>query len=248
MAPREARDMVRDGLDDGSFSTPPKTLKNCVRVYYQADYHVDIPVYREWEDDDGTMVLELASGGEWRKSDPTELTSWFNEAVIERSPDMTNGRQMRRVVCLEKKFSRSRKHWNTPSGLIQSVLIDENYVVLDGRDDQAFYDTMKAVYNRLVLSGHQVLNPVDPDEELTKGADDPKMRELEDRLSWALDRLRAVKNGTCNRNEALKRWNEVFNTDYFDRFMDDEDDDKDKSLNVLVSSVAVSSPPKPWCP
>lgn len=126
MSPREARDMVRDALNDGSFSSPPETKKNCVRVQYQVGYHVDIPVYREYEDDTGKMVLELASS-EWRESDPQEITTWFNDAVIENSPDANNGRQMRRIVCLLKMFARSRKSWKLPSGLILSVLVDEKY-------------------------------------------------------------------------------------------------------------------------
>ena len=205
-----------------------------------------MPVYCEFEDDKGNTCLELASS-EWRKSDPTELTTWFNDAVIEKSPDSTNGRQMRRVVCFLKKFTRSRKSWKMPSGLIMSVLADESYVQSDRRDDAALHDLMQAIENRLTITGHQVYNPRDPSEELTKGADDPKMQELEDRLVWALDRLRDVKNGTCDKNEALKRWNEVFNTDFFSQFIEEDDKDKSSGLNVLVASTAATAP-KQWTP
>ncbi len=246
MTPRDAREMVRDALDDGSFKKAPETLKNCVRVYYDAGYHVDVPVYREFEDDSGAMCLELASS-EWRKSDPTELTTWFNDAVIAKSPDTTNGRQMRRELCLLKKFVRSRKAWNMPSGLIMSVLTDEKYVANEGRDDEALYDLMQAIYDRLTLSGRQVHNPRDRSEELTKGADDPKMVELEDRLVWALDRLRDVKNETCDKNEAMKRWNEIFNTDFFSQFIEEDEEDKSNGLNALVASMAATAP-KQWTP
>jgi hypothetical protein len=245
MSARAARDMVRDALDDGSFKTPPETLKNCVRVYYEAGYHVDVPVYREFEDDNGKTVLELAST-DWRKSDPTELTDWFNNAVVAKSPDTNNGRQMRREVCLFKKFARSRKGWKLPSGLILSVLTDESYIGHAGRDDEALYDLMQATYSRLIVTGHQVFNPCDQGEELTKGADDPKMQELEDRLSWALGRLRDVKNEGCDKNEALKRWNEVFNTTFFSQFIEEEkDEEKSDRLNILVGATAAVAP-KPW--
>ena len=246
-SPREARDMVREALDDGSFNTPPKTLKNCIRVYYEAGYHVDVPVYREFEDDYGQSALEFASS-EWRQSYPTKITKWFNDAVVERSPDTLNGRQMRRVVCLLKKFSNSRKTWNLPSGLIISVLINENYIALDGHDDESLYDTIQAIYNRLASVVHQVFNPADSGEELTKGVDDPTIQELEDRLVWALDRLADVKHGTCDKNEALKRWNEIFNTDFFSQFIEEDNDEcKARSLNILASSTA-SIAPKPWTP
>ncbi len=109
MTASEARDMVRDALDDGSFKTPPKSLKNCVRVFYEAGYHVDVPVYREFEDENKNTVLELASS-DWRKSNPTEITTWFNNAAVDKSPDSTNGRQMRRCVCLLKNLPAVETH------------------------------------------------------------------------------------------------------------------------------------------
>src|SRR5260370_30229571 len=42
----EVRQMVRDAVDDGSFKTKPQVRENCVRIYYDAGYHVDIPAYR----------------------------------------------------------------------------------------------------------------------------------------------------------------------------------------------------------
>ena len=41
MSALQARQMVRDALDDGSFKKPPEARKNCVRVYYEAGFHVD---------------------------------------------------------------------------------------------------------------------------------------------------------------------------------------------------------------
>jgi len=75
-----ARSMVKSALDDGSFSTPPTILKNCVRVFYKAGYHVDIPVYRQLKDD----TLELAST-DWKGSSPSAVTNWYNDAVIQKS-------------------------------------------------------------------------------------------------------------------------------------------------------------------
>lgn len=241
MNPHEAREMVRNAVDDGKFNTPPETLKNCVRVYYEPGYHVDIPVYREFEDNSGETILELASS-EWRKSDPSVLTTWFNNSVITKSPDTANGRQMRREVCLFKKFARSRRNWNLPSGLILSILTDEVYIPIEGRDDEAFFNLLQAISNRLNQAGLQVYNPCDPVEELTKGLEDPQMKELKDRLYSALDRLHAVRTETCDKNEALKRWNEIFNTDFFDAFIEEDEDEKSKRLTELAASSGPTSP------
>ena len=82
-------------------------------------------------------------------------------------------------------------------------------------------------------------------EELTKGADDPSMRELVDRLAWALDRLYDVKYGLCDKNEALKRWNEIFNTDFFNQFIEEDKEEGSSKLNVLVNSTKQTAP-KQW--
>jgi len=242
MSPREARDMVRDALDDGSFLIPPETKKNCVRVQYQAGYHVDVPVYREFKDDSGKVILELASS-EWRESDPQLITNWFNNTVITKSPDQNNGRQMRRIVCLLKQFARSRKSWKLPSGLILSVLVDEKYWACDGRDDLALYHTMQTIRDRLKLASN-IYNPVDFSEELSKGTDDPKVQELLDRLDWAIDRLRDVFNETCSKNEALKRWDDVFKSYFFSQFLKKNEGNKN-GLSALIGSMTASSP-KQW--
>lgn len=244
MTPREARDMICEALDDGSFKTPPEVLKNCVRVYYEAGYHVDIPVYRRYENDLGETILELASS-EWRKSDPTDLTNWFNSAVIDKSPDENNGQQMRRIVCLLKKFSRSRTSWNLPSGLILSVLTNEKYYGIRDHDDETLYNLLQDIYNRIIRYT-QVFNPKDVTEELTKGVADTKIEELRDRLKWALDQLKDVKSESCDKNEALKRWNKVFNTDFFSQFMEDDDSASEANkLDILVAASAATAP-KSW--
>lgn len=73
----EARQLVRDAIDDGAFKTPPEVRKNCVRVQYDAGYHVDLPVYRLKEQEGAVgkvEVVELASS-EWTRSDARSVNS-----------------------------------------------------------------------------------------------------------------------------------------------------------------------------
>lgn len=203
-SPLDARKMVRDALDDGAFATPPEIRNNCVRVFYQQGYHVDIPVYRELEDG----AKELASS-EWRGSSPSEVTEWFNTAVILKSPDASNGRQMRRITRHQKAHARSRDSWKSPmpSGLVLSALIDECYVS-DDRDDRSLRSTMQSIYDRL-LYDLEVKHPV-RDEMLTKGPDDASTRFLRAKLREALDALDVLDDSDCKRSDALKAWNKVF--------------------------------------
>src|SRR5258705_5883472 len=72
MTALQARQMVRDAVDDGSFKKKPEVRANCVRVFYEAGHHVDIPVYRvrieKSTSGEETTIVEFASA-EWKRSD-----------------------------------------------------------------------------------------------------------------------------------------------------------------------------------
>lgn len=246
MTPQQVKEMVRDALKDERFDKQPQILKNCVRVFYKEGHHIDIPVYRTSVNPFGNEICELA-GKEWRESDPEEITEWFNSAVIEKSPDENNGRQMRRTVCLLKKWSRSRDKWDMPSGIILSVLTDERYVAYKDRDDEALYRAMKAILLRLQSSLHVYL-PFNR-EELTKGASDPQMVELRDKLALAVDELSVLESNNCSKEKALKAWKTVFNDDFFGN----SNHAKALGAPAIIASIAkpvphveIKNPSKPW--
>ncbi|WP_037569610.1 cyclic GMP-AMP synthase DncV-like nucleotidyltransferase [Sphingomonas sp. S17] len=207
----QARWMVRDAIDDGSFKTAPEVRSNCVRVFYEKGYHVDVPVYRKSEDDDGNMVHELASSSGWKRSDARDVTQWFED---ERS-NSTNGTQLRRLVRLIKKYAKSRSSWKGGilSGFGITVLVTECQRI-DSREDQALYDTMKAIRDRLNWN-LVVKHPVTPNDTITSGDNDAKARMLRDKLTQALDWLAPLFEWDCTREKALGCWDKVFNTTYF---------------------------------
>lgn len=219
MSALQSRQMVRDAVDDGSFKTPPEVRKNCVRIYYVAGYHVDMPVYRRVTTKDflgkDTFHHELASSA-WRRSDARDVTAWFNEQNMTQSPDTTNGRQLRRVTRQIKKFARSRASWSGQilSGFGITKLVTEAFRASAEREDRALYDTMEAIRNRL-NSYLVVPHPVTPGETITNGDDDPKARFLRDKLTDALANLEPLFGPECTRKEALKCWDRVFNTTFF---------------------------------
>ena len=188
LTPTQAKERVRDGLHDKQFSTPPEVRTNCVRVYYQAGYHVDVPVYRIVESvgifAGKTTRYEIASST-WKESNPAAVTEWFNEANKNRSPDDSNGRQLRRVVRLLKAFARSRESWQSriASGFTITALVVECYRARAGRDDEALYDAMVAIRDRLNWDP-SVRHPV-VEGELLAQSDDAKTKFLRDKLDWA---------------------------------------------------------------
>lgn len=219
MSALDARQMVRDAVDDGSFKKAPEVRKNCVRVYYDAGYHVDIPVYRRVVTKDflgqESVHYELASV-DWKRSDARDVTKWFEDENTKQSPDTTNGRQLRRMTRDIKKFTKSRSSWENQilSGFGITKLVTECYKADAAREDRALHDTMKAIRDRLNWN-LVVDHPCTEGDTITNGADDPKARFLRDKLSDALTWLEPLFETDCTREKALKCWDKVFNTTYF---------------------------------
>jgi len=241
MTALQARQMVRDALDDGSFKTPPEVRKNCVRVYYLAGYCVDVPAYRRVATKDifgnESYHHELASS-DWKRSDARDVSKWFEDENTKQSPDTVNGRQLRRVVREIKKYARSRESWSGQilSGFGITKLVTECFRGDMWREDRALYETMKAIRDRLNWN-LVVAHPVTPDQTITKGTDDPRARFLRARLTEAIDTLAPLFEHDCTRTKALKCWDKVYATTFFSNR--DETKIEKKSALLKVASVAL---------
>jgi hypothetical protein len=228
----DARKMVADALQDARFSQQPKYLKNCVRVFYNEGYHIDIPVYREYLKDKKT-ILELAST-DWKASDPDQISDWFEQQVREKSPT-TDNTQMRRIVCLLKKWAKSRSSWNLPNGLIFSVYAADYYYSCENRDDEAFVTVLNAIKSRLQRN-KTVPNPIDTNEDFATGREhkiDNLRQKLDDHLPTLMDTLQ---NSNCTKNEAMRAWADFFNDDFFRQYIV-EDDDNNGGSSILTSGI-----------
>lgn len=208
----DTRKMVCKAMQDYKFKKEPQVLKNCVRVYYEEGHHVDMPVYRIYEDDQGNEIQELASS-DWEESDPESITRWYNDAVIEQSPDTNNGRQMRRITRLVKKWANSRESWNMPSGFMISVLVDEKYLENLDRDDDSLYKTLKAIRDR--LAWNRVLNNPITGDSISENKEHLLANmygKLDDALNNTLNVLERV---SCTHEDAMKAWSNFFNDNFF---------------------------------
>ena len=237
-SPLEARKMVRDAVDDGSFKTLPEVKTNCVRVHYNDGSHVDIPVYRQIEIGDGSISFELASSN-WRVSDPKGVRVWFENCRSRRSTDGAD--QLRDHVRLFKAFCKNRPGYSLPSGFVLSVLVDECFSDFNPRLDEVFRNVATAMRDRL-LGSLKVNHPV-VDERLAEEGD-AKCRNLRDRLTDAIEKLTALDRANCRRSEALKVWKAVFNTDFFDQAIEEAEAEEKRQSAAAVA--AVSYMPKPY--
>jgi hypothetical protein len=226
----DARKMVCDALQDEIFKKQPEIRTNCVRVYYNEGHNVDVPVYRVENPDSESTVYELASV-DWKKSNPEGVTKWFSNQLDLKASPKESSHQMRRLVRMLKSFANSRDSWNMPSGFALTVLTNESYYAHEDRDDHAFYQLLKRIKNRLEGS-KDVYHPVLTSEKLNS-SDDPCMSELKDRLTWAINELEVTQKSDCTRKAALKAWKSVFNTDFFDDMISEEESAKASSYAVL---------------
>lgn len=233
-SPLEARHMVRDAVDDGSFKQAPEVKPNCVRVPYNDGPHVDIPVYRESE-----LGYELA-GADWRVSDPEGVNGWFNQILSQMT---AAGRaQCRQIIRLLKSFCVCRPSYSLPSGFVLTTLILEQYQAIDLRLDRALRNSMKAVRDRLdqdLLVRHPVVSEWLIDQDAS-----PKTEQLRDLLSRSLNDLDGLDRPNCTRSHALKIWKKVLATDYFDPDITDAEEDEKKAASDSIRRLG--SIPKPY--
>ena len=221
MSALEARQMVRDAVDDASFKKKPEVRTNCVRVAYGDGHRVDLPVYRVRIERSAssreTTIVELASA-EWKRSDAREVTYWFNEENEKQSPDTDNGRQLRRITRDLKKYARSRASWGEHilCGFGITKLVTECFRGSAIREDESLVNTMRAIRDR--FEQHLVIkHPVTPDETITNGSNDSSARFFRDQIAEALESLKILDDPSCERSQALAAWDKVYATDYFSK-------------------------------
>ena len=233
MTAKETQEMVRDALKDPKFNKAPEIHQNCVRVFYEAGHHVDVPAYRKFDEGTEKERQELAGAGGFAASDPTEINRWF-EGRVQALNLMRDGAgsQFRVMVRLMKRFARSRgEEWDLPNGLKLTMLVEECLPNGYGRDDEAFYWLLSKLQSRLLFS-LEVENRAQtkwPKDKLTKTANDSNMVELRKRVGEALDKLAVLHRSDCKEPQARGAWDWVFQSDgFFDAY--EKDPTKAKAL------------------
>jgi hypothetical protein len=236
MSALAVRKMVCDALQDKRFNTGPEVRKNCVRVYYNDGYHVDVPSYRKIQVKDPIsgelkQAWELASS-DWKRSDARAVTKWFRTANSTRCSDASkdgNSGQFVRMTRLMKKFARSRASWKskTVSGFAISRLVDYSYLEVRGRDDSAFRRLMQQIHDRLI-NDDVIDHPILKDENIVDGGSS-KAEFFKDCLSDNLKHLEILDDPNCTHDQAMEAWDGVFNADWF---KNQPDADAEKKLDA----------------
>lgn len=220
--PESVRKDVLQSTKHGAYDKEPIDKRVCVRLFYKKGYHVDIPVYRDDSTNCNDELVELSAGAEWKKSAPSKLNSWFSERVPGLNRGAVDKCQLRRVVRLTKKFSRSREGWRgrMPSGICITKLVVDAFEEDPGREDRALRTCWDRIRSTL-MSRLEVDNPVI--DGLLSGKDpDTELEFLKQKLSWSLQEMEVLDEDDASDKDAIRICNRVFNTDYFNRYEPDE--------------------------
>jgi hypothetical protein len=181
--------------------------ERCSRACFDAQFHIDIPVY--WFDPSSDS-RQLATLSKWENSDPKAIYLWFKSFVGQPERD-----QLRRLVRYFKGwaavafegFSDSR-----PSSMVLTVLVSEAYDEeglgeknLD--DEDTLIAIVQNIYARLGKSS-EVRNPVDGTENLNRIQERhwPKFMENLDALQDAAERA----DNSEEESGAALAWSEAF--------------------------------------
>lgn len=207
-----ARNMVANALrrKTKQFNAEPEVKTSCVRVKYADGYHIDFAVYRRSYDSICEEWVYEHAGSEWSTRELRGLTDWFK---IQN--DNSNGK-LRKVVRLSKMFCKSRSSWKKmPSGLLQTILCNEELQDSYDRIDELFYYTMKEIVNRLEFDT-SVAAPVDNGRDLTpRQSDKQKMINWKNRLKSKLADLDILFSEDCTQADAIQAWYGFFNHEFW---------------------------------
>lgn len=218
---KEIREIVLEALEDDRFIKQPKFCTNCVRVFYKEDdkekHHVDFPIYRTSKNSKEEEIQELANEEEWLESNPTQINVWFSDLIVERNVEREGkGTQLRELIQLLKRFSKSRRDWDLPSGLKLTMLAVECQEDYYEKIDEAFRELLIKMEIRLIDS-KIIKNLAHPDNlQLTRTSSDDNVKNLLAKISLALEKLKGLDDLDCNSEKAEKIWDWIFKSDgYF---------------------------------
>lgn len=215
LGPRAMRNVIADALKRKTkqFAEAPEVKTSCVRLrYISKGYHVDFAVFKRYKKDEYNKEYTYEhAGSEWTVRHFKALEEWFNDQIDAK------GKILRQVIRLSKMFCKSRDSWkNMPSGLIQTVLCDENLDTTHSRIDEVFYNTMSAIVKRLNKST-DVFAPIDNGRSLvTRDIDRQRINNWKNKLESYLKELDILFKPECTIDDAIGAWKNFFNHQYWE--------------------------------
>lgn len=181
-----------------------RCIRNNYKPYNLGSYHIDYPSYYKTE----YMLHPLLTvkNGDLEESDPQEFTKWLDEQTDDKG-------QLRRIIRYMKGWChyKSSEH-DMLNGLTLTVLICNNYVAKDARDDVALYETLLGIQTDLNAKWECIM-PSTPNDDLLAGYNYAFQINFMNRLANLInDGKKALEESS--EYEASKLWKEHMGTRY----------------------------------
>lgn len=174
----------------------------CVRVYFAAGYHMDLPIYYKIGDE-CPMLAHKRDG--WVESDPKEFADWVKGKLD------ADG-QLKRIIRYLKGW-KDKKSGNLPSGLVLTILACRKYVPND-RDDLALRMTLEKI-DECLSDKFSCARPTTPsDEDLLQGTSSADQKYCLDMLKSLIKSLQEA-----DENDSVKRACAKMPKHFGDRFV-----------------------------
>lgn len=208
---------------------PPKP--RCVRIRFDGNFHIDIPVYHL---EAGRDIRRLAvEGNAWEYSDPKAIYLWF----VNELDDQRRAIARRVIQYLKCWAALTFEDKEGPSSILLTVLVCEVLPKLSANvietDDSAFFEVAQAINMRL-RRNPKVRNPVDRDEVLSDRMEEDAFENFLEKL----DELVTAADTALEAEElidAADLWAKVFQ--HFFPLPDEEDLQKVAESRYAVAKV-----------
>lgn len=151
-SPKDAHKEIMDALE-GHTQDGCEDKTSCVRVIYQNNYHVDIPVYIMKDDH---AYLANTKSNEWVLSDSKDFKDWYADKIKE---DSEQARRITRYIKAWRDYNKVKM-----TSIEIAILVAEHFVQ-DDSDLISLKKTLNAMYLD-VMENQSIYKPVSPNENL----------------------------------------------------------------------------------
>lgn len=214
--PETASNWLKTALENHT-SVKPINKSTCVRIIYKPvqqahniNYHVDLPIYIQYENLLGIRHTRIGLNGlkQWsEKSDPRKFTEWFKEICQKNENDRSQFVRIVKYLKAWKDYMKN-KDGKMPNGMILTVLAGRKYTP-HIRDDVAFYETIRKIYNKLDWS-YYIEKPVQPYNNLGSYLDRKQWGKFMIKLGNLVDDAKKATSEDYDEQQATKCWSNHF--------------------------------------
>lgn len=226
VSPTTLQEWVYDAVE-GHTTGGQEHREKCIRVIYKGDYHIDLPVYKNGEEDDLPFLAVKEKEWDEEESDPKGFVDWFSEKKTDLIVRTAKYLKIWGDNCSNKM----------PSGLAMTLFAESN-IQDNERDDVSLTETLKQI--KASLEDEWVARmPTKPnDDVLSKYDDDLKSNFFDSLDDFIGDAEKALAE------KSVKKASELWRNHLGSRFPLGEDEGSDDRAAVI--GLAQSGTYKPY--